>query len=357
MMVPDWIWQGLAGLVPGGLLGGLIIYLVFVNPEVLEYWWGRILKLFGFLGVSARKQSIAHDLRSKILQISKSISSQTPETPAFDLKIEWVEAVDRESFLSNNQAIIRMSESRNPHKNLVYAVQEYVSTCLMPKARLYVDAKVRRATDLTVIRKYLQGAQEHSLIFFNETILQPELQNDPELQELIQQLVRIDHNGMLFPILISEIVRASNRIFPEPATQLFVTESRDFVKFLNDIASRESGDQTSLEFLGVNFRVGIILAASNDTVMTYGITRHVKHVSIYLQHRVRTIYIFGLGDKISLAKAVTEACKKTYPQIVSTSHNSYTHIFDDMHKKNGICCRVDIGGLREVEPELPATGA
>ena len=104
----------------------VVLYLVIFHLEKLEMLSSKVYSIFQFTGTAAKKKTIAKDIRSKILKVSKDVSKQVDGVLPYDLKIDWVKEVDRKTFVEGNQVVVRMNNRSTKTENLVYALNTYV---------------------------------------------------------------------------------------------------------------------------------------------------------------------------------------------------------------------------------------
>lgn len=324
----------------GWIVAACIFVFFFLNPENLFIWKSAILSMFKTVSLSAEKSMISNRLRGEILKVSKEVSKENKNLIPYDLKIEWVEDEDKDTFLRNNQVIVRMSQSRNPHKNLVYAMLEYVKKGLLPNARLYIDKKILEASDLTIIRKMLALNYKDSLSYFHNEILDPAISNDDEVKELIQGLIQIDNNGMLVPILLNEFSKASLMIYPEPPDDCLKYESKEFLRFLKNIATKEPGEASELVFNQNYFKVAVGLAANPNNYNKLGRKFYIDKVFNSIDKGIETVYILGLGKNKEIAEKISLVAKENDIRIKEVKHHYYKHKFSDGNFTNGVCIEV-----------------
>jgi len=277
----------------------------------------------------------------KIIRASKELSRENDEILPYDLKIEWVAETDKETFVKSNQVIVRMSQTKNPHKNMVYAIREYVSQGLMPQARRYVDGKVLNAADLAVTRKLLFMFSDNAADYFIDHFLVPEMERDVELRELVETVIRLDQCGMLVPVMVTEFVRAGKKLFGELPDPSLIAESKEFLRFLHSVATREQGEFVELEFNRVHIKTAIVLAVKSETYTRYGTRAHLNRILSGLDKGLRTIYLFSYGKNMDIAKLIADAAQDADLRIKSIREHAYTHVFSDRSKINGICVRID----------------
>lgn len=336
--VAKWLGKYI-GFSSGWLVAIAIIVYILLNPDKSLFWQAKIASLFSWASSKARKKAISSDIRSRVLKISKNISSENNEILPYDLKVEWVKEESRETFLKKNQVIVRMSQKSNPHRNFMYAVTEFVKQGFMPKARKYIDPKLLQASDLTVIRKMLEIGYHEAIDYFDCELLNPIASADSEIDELLNNIQRIDENGMFMPILINEFSKIGRRIYPERPDECLIAESKEFLRFLNTIASKRPGEDVDLEFNREYFKVAISLAARDDTLLYRGIRVYINQVLRELNQGIETIYVFGLGQKRKVARQVAESAKE-HIRVFDTKDHSYKHKSSDGWRVKGLCVEI-----------------
>lgn len=319
---------------------GVMLYVFATKPEFIYDIISKVSGRFAWAGTSFRKQQVASGIRSKIMRASKDLSKESDEILTYDLKVEWVSESDRDSFVQANQVIVRMSQSNNPQRNMVYAVREFISHGFMPEARRYVDGKILAAADLAVTRKLLLRLPDNVADYFIDNFLIPELAQDEDLRGLLERVIRLDQTGMLVPVMVGEFVRAGRRLYGEPPDPRLVAESKDFLRFLHALATRE-GDMVDLEFNGTHIKTAIGYAAKGETLTKYGTRRHLQRIFSGLDRGLRTIYIFGYGKNTDIAKIIAAAAQEADLRISSIKESAYTHVFSDRRRIDGICIRID----------------
>ncbi len=183
------------------------------------------------------------------------------------------------------------------------------------------------ASTLLVTQKIISLAKPSASAFFVKNIYNPTVQSDQEINENFQQLQRIDYNGMLFYIYLNELMKASATIagqVPDPALN---AESGEFLQFLYRIANRGPVDDlVDLNFMGVYFKIGIILVANDKTLNRNGYLAHFNYAKRLLDNGYTTIYVFGIGRKAKIAKKIADMLKNRDNRIVKLIPHEYRHV-------------------------------
>ncbi len=327
--------------IPTIIAVGVFVACLF-NIDKLLLLLSSFQKLFSFCSSRARKGAISNSIRGKILHSSKDFRSVKNSLINSDLKIEWVKDENAETFIKNNQVIIRMSQSTNPHKNFVTAVNAYVGCGLLPKSHRYIDSKILYVSKVAVSRKLIVNGDPDAIDFFDTNVLLPLTDNDVECAQIYDELKTIDGNGMFINILLNEYSKASQKIYPEEPDPLLMAESKELLTYLHRIAKYGIDDVSDLTFNREYFKVHIFLTAKTSTYLKSGIRPYLKHITNSISEGIETLYIFGLGRKIDIANEITSELKKTDFRIDTVIPHHYRHKSLDGRTVHGVCFEVNV---------------
>lgn len=322
----------------------IIVVFIFcvTNVDKLLLFLSNIQKLFSFCSSKARKGAISNSIRGKILHSSKKMRSLSTGVLTGDLKIEWVKEENAETFIKNNQVIIRMSQNSNPHKNYVTAVKTFVGNGLLRKSTRYIDASILNASKVAVGRMLVMNGDPDAIDYYDDTVLEPMFAEDSEAWNRYEELKTIDRNGMFINILLNEYSKATNKVFPEKADPLLVAESKGLLNYLHRIASGVTDDVSDLKFNKEYFKVHIFLAAKTSTYLRSGIKPYMKHIYESISSGTETIYIFGLGRKVEVAKEIANEINQTDFRVEKIDVHKYRHKSLDGRSVSGVCYEVNI---------------
>jgi len=320
-----------------------VLAFCILNIDKLILLKGIIAGLFAGLFSSARKTQIASQIRGRTMKAVKKINSKENPFLPHDLKIEWVRDENKDTFLKNNQIIIRMRQSSNPHENFVNAMMSFVSSGLLLKERSYIDPKIMKAADISVVKKLILEASEDSLNFFNNHIMESLLEEDNDIKEYIHEIATLDGNGMFLNILLNEFSKAGQQIYPEILDPGLVAESKEFLGYLYRIAADiRASTNDGLTFNRDYFKVAIILTAKTETYEKKGLRPYINAVAASINSGVKTIYIFGLGKKIDIAKEVAKTVSDNDFRIIDSRTHYYKHrsLREPGGKVSGVCIEI-----------------
>ena len=324
------------------IVGAIVFAWCITHIDKLLVFISYIQKAFSFCSSKARKGAISNSIRGKILHSSRKMRSFNNGIIAGDLKIEWVKEEDEETFIKNNQVIIRMSQKSNPHKNYVTAVKTFVGNGLLPRSTKYIDSSILNASKIAVGRMLVMNGDPDAIDYYDGTVLEPVFASDNEAAERYEELKTIDKNGMFINILLNEYAKATKKIYPEPPDPLLVAESKELLNYLHRIALHVVDDVDELKFNREYFKIHILLTAKTSTYQRSGIKPYLKHIRNSISDGIETIYIFGLGSKMEVAREIANELSQTDFRIDSILTHNYRHISLDGRSVRGVCYEVVI---------------
>lgn len=212
------------------VVAALIVFALCVcHADKLFLILSHVQKAMSFVSSKARKGAIANSIRGNILKSSKAFRSIGQDVIVPDLKIDWVKEENEESFIKNNQAIIRMHQNSNPHQNYVTAVNAYVGQALLPRAKQYIDRDIYNISKLSVGRFLVVNGDTDALDYFDKNMLLPVIDADENAKDIFERLQVIDKNGMFINILLNEYAKAGAKIYPDLPDPLLIAESKEFL--------------------------------------------------------------------------------------------------------------------------------
>lgn len=318
----------------------LIIIIGISQIDNILLLLSKIYGLFASASTKANKNQISLKVRGTILKSVKKQGLHNTNIIPDDLKVVWVNEEACESFIDNQQVIVRIKQSTNPHENLIVAVSEYINSGLLYNVRRYLNQEVLDASKVLMTRKIIEQADTNSLTYLEEHYIMPKLDGNSELKELYEDLIRIDNNGMFVDIMLNEFNKAGMSLYKRLEDPELFAESKEFMRFLYNIASGVSTNAEDLKFNRDYFKVAIILSASNKTLNHAGITPFVNAVFRDLSDGIETIYILGLGTKRDIAQQISEAIGNDY-RIDRIIKHTYKHVNETGRRVPGVffeCC-------------------
>lgn len=328
-----------------------IIVLAFciTNIDKLLILLSKIQSLFIWCSQKAKKGSISNSIRGKIMRSAKSFKNLDDDILINDLKIEWVKEENPESFINNQQVIVRLQQNVNPHKNFVSAVTTFVGQGLLPKSRRYIDKDIFSVSHLAVSRFLIQNGDSEALNYFDEHYLDPLLKNEA-IKEDFERIKTIDGNGMFINILLKEYAKATRKIYPDIPDPQLIAESKELLTYLYRIALGVITDFSEFSFNREYFKIHIFLTARSATYAHSGIKPYLKHIDESINSGTETIYIFGLGRKGEVAEEIAKSAKENDFRVEAIIPHRYRHKSQRNGKIiKGVCYEIPIYKLDEDE--------
>ena len=304
-----------------------IVAFCIAHAENLLAISGAIAGLFSRFSKKASKKQISAEIRSGVIKASKAINVPSSSILPRDLKIKWADNDDIESFFDDNCVVLRLKKSSNPNENYVNVIFHFVVAGLLSNQRHYFNEQIMKATDLLITQKIISLAKPSANAYFLDNIFKPLTDTNQSLVDDYNSIKGIDFNGMLFNVYLNELAKAVATIIgqvPDPCLQ---AESGEFLRFLYRIATRTAEDETvELNIKSNYFQIGIVLAVSNKTLRKSGWSAHYHYIQRLLSENYRTVYIFGIGKKASIASNIAYAVKDSDDRVVKTITHKYKHI-------------------------------
>ena len=313
------------------------------NIDKLLTLLSSIQKCFSVVSQHARKGAISNSIRGKVMKSSKSFRSLGKDVMIPDLKIDWVKEESEESFIKNNQVIIRMVQTSKPHRNYVTAVTTFVGQALLPYSKKYIDSEIYNLSKLSVSRLLVLNGDLDALDYFDQKVLSPVIDYDPNAKDIFEKQKIIDKNGMFVNILLNEYAKVTKKIYPDTPDPLLTVESREFLTYLYRIALGNFTNQDELQFNREYFKIHVFLTARTETYLRSGIKAYLKHINNSLAEGTETLYIFGLGRKVAIAEEIAKSLQETDFRVTSVIPHHYRHkSIRDGSSVQGVCYEVTV---------------
>jgi len=319
----------------------IILFLLFTHTDKILIIKSEFFSLFSKSSTFAKKRQMSNKVRGTIIKSAKEESLLYNNIIPSDMKVVWINEEKPDTFVKNEQVIVRIKQSSNPHENLVTAVSEYVNNGLLHNVKRYLNEDVLNASRILMTRKVVQNASKNSLDYLDEKYIIPKMNNDPEFKDLYDDLVKIDHNGMFIHILLNEFKKAGMSIYGEIPDPELIAESKEFMNYLYRIAARISSEPSDLCFNRDYFKVAIFLTASTKTLIRSGIAPFIKAANQQLSDGIQTLYIFGLGSKRVIAEQISNELDTDF-RIGKIEKHTYKHINENGKRVPGVLYECEI---------------
>jgi len=328
----------LTWVAPNAIWICVLIYLI-IHPELAEKWGALLCNLFSHISRRAEKRSVALDIQGRINSFAKSLNREVAGIAPYGAKIEWITGqITRESFLRDNQVIIKMDYHTNQDENIVRATLEYIIRGMFPDSRPHVDEKVIKSVDMVCTKRLLEKERKSALPYYYSEILNPSRKSDEEIDRYILVAHSLDKLGYFSRILLRELQSLGVKkqfSIPEQSTK---DETKRFLDFLNQkVVRKQPGVNVDPTFIGQSINISIVYVAKGESIR-----RHLGWIKRCIEKRIESIYLCARGPyNISLVRELQTKLKSNSSLIEIFCEEFATPQLGGL-KKDNICIRYDI---------------
>ncbi|MBU4311463.1 MAG: hypothetical protein KJ706_01935 [Candidatus Omnitrophica bacterium] len=328
----------------GVVITTIIFILILSNPDKIEKLMALLYRMFSWIHKKLEYGNIATNIQVAINNVSDKVNRDCPDVLPYAMKIEWAKTVqDTETFLRNGEIIVTMDYSRSYDRNLVVSTLAYLEKGLLPIARSYVDKTLMKATDFTVAKEIFTSSWKGlPTNYFFQNYLEPEMEKDSQLRHDCTILDNLQKVGLLSKIFLRQVHYFGNKAYPSIPDLITKKESLDFALFLENIATRKSGEDTNLTFVRSRIRTSILLIAKAETKM-WGTEAYSRRVKINLDRGIEHMYICARkANNISLAKQVANEEEKASRLKILATYNFMQTIGEKEYSAICIVCAMNL---------------
>jgi hypothetical protein len=311
----------------GWLLGGFIGAAITVGCMLLAWIYAaervvivlsKVASLFGGASQVIRKRVTKGLVEGRINLARRSLNSLTPGILPHPAKITWVNPDNAESYLQEDNVIVRMSYHDNPHRNLVLAGLLYMNAGLLPESRQYLRRPFQEALDLLAVEEMLIRAGERdALLYFRRETLPEELDCDERLSDAYELLGRLSDTGYLARILLPELVDYPMRVRAAAPRSYHFEETRRFVEYLHRLTGTiyleyflpSSPDRPPLDFWDNHIKVSFILVGRPELLERIGHKAYLRRIEMCRSSGAQTIFLLGSGRAAAAVPGITRSAK------------------------------------------------
>lgn len=308
------------------------IFIILMNPEKVEKWGAItgycINKLGGFFKF-AHKRAVKLDLQGNINDYVKKLMKDIPTLEAEKVKIEYLENnQDRNSFIENNQVIVRLRRDDPDDLNFVHGAFLFVSTSLLFRIKRYISQSQRDALDLYVTTKLIEKEKPQRVDYFLEEYLHPKLKHvESDRKMYYDKLAIIDNSGFFYPVLLEELHNLGGKVFGGCPSDKIITEVRSLITFLEKVSLRNVGDENvDLDFHGEYCKTSIVIVGKALIVEKREERPYVKFIRNTLSpNHIDTVYLLGNIVNKKIIDAICSDTQDLYNTVRTHSSNVLLH--------------------------------
>lgn len=330
------------------LLAIALVGLVWLiaHPDVVKEWNVQISMWVAGWIPKKRKRAFEKRLNLTIDSARKKFSESVPPFMQrflpYDLKVRWVDGNDdMEAIVEEKQIVVYVPSYKNEMQQAVGVLHNYCINGFAQKAKLYMPKDAKQASDVIITQKLAQHAGHNVYDYFNREYLPELLKKDRSYTQILQKLQQVDCDGLFLPILLNEIDKYANSIYPSVPTPEKMDVIMHFMNFIYKIATRDRGELVPLTFVEDNIKVKIILAVSD---VTSDIKKPVKEAEEAIQSRsVNTVYVLASGFKMGYARDIADNIYKRNPQdVYEPIETSYKRYRRQSNGSDSLCFEINL---------------
>ena len=307
----DDIWSFLSQYGGWGLL--LIAVILFaIFYEKLERPIARVYDLFRWVGACQRRRGIKADIQSNVNSFSQSVDKEVPNTMPYNMRLKFVREVDRAELLKDKSLVlVRIRDRRHNDKNFVHAMLTFCPVGVLPASRPYLDNSLGDAIDFTVTRKFLNAIQYQSALnYLYKEVIEPEITGKPELDKFCTILDHFDAQGLFTKVVLRELRDFGAKVGSRHPMEAHRNETRQFVEYMDAVATRAPGDATQTEFQGSHISVAFLFIGTSLKIEKEGSVPYLRAIQWIRSRGLERIYIAARDWAIDVAERTSYLAQK-----------------------------------------------
>lgn len=281
----------------------MLLYIGATKPENFQIYFGFIWRILAHPLKSLRKHSIKSDVEGPCTKALKNIAKELPDIDIPTLSINWVNEYNLETALKDGKAIVKLRFEDNPTKNIVKATTIYVKDAFLKHTKPYINENFRKALDISVTKKILLKIEKNSSNILS-TFIDENISESFDVFERCELIEEIDDNGLFTRILLRELYLFGKKLYGGNIKEEYKKESDEFLRFVNQISTREYDDDTPLSFSKQILKVGVVLVAKEETFLNYGIKPYLRRIKLGMSKGIESFYLLARGTSVSILREV-----------------------------------------------------
>ena len=315
---------------PLGAAVALVIGWYFLkHPEKFEKWFSmlawalsNIWEKFDYYATKAEIQGL---INSFVSTLEESTTSTFPR-----ISLQWTARGKDELVWEEGRAVLVMRDRGHRSKNLIHAAYLFTSESLLKRSERHLSSTQKVSLDLFSTKLILDKENKGAVEQFIADFINPEVDKNDAVRELLQKFIYIERLGAFFPILIQELTYLGSKVFLARPSNEIIIEVKSLVDFLETFAQRQVGDTKVPDvFVGKYMRCAIRIVASRYVREKGDITSHKIRLNRAVKDNFENLYIIGGSGELNrdFMDDVIEACLEENPQLAKVrDYNFSNHI-------------------------------
>lgn len=335
----------------GIIVSIIIVILIALIPNYnnVRSFLKDVFSFFGGIRPWLKRNRIKSDVESNCRGTIEELNQITPELNLPELSLQWVKKDDDgKVLLEEGKAIVLLSYDRDNIRNIISTTSAYVRKALLPSARNFLSTPVKKAIDYTVIHQFIRKSPSHSVA--STAFVAENLDDINQYQDTFNKVSVVDEQGMLNRMLLREYSLWGARIATHLPSPEYAQEATDFLIFLYDLLTREPEEQSKLQFVGKDIKVGVLLVAKIETYTEHGLYPYLRRIREGFASGIRTFYLLARNDKIEILEQV-------YSELVATGNfvlQNGPKVFKDAKLRDSICYCIEVDAQGSIAKDYKA---
>lgn len=314
-----------------------LLFGIFVTIYAIKHWAKIKLFFADFFWKGphtvvkvGRRFNVKWEIEGNINSFINNYNSELVYNILPGCQLEWITESNQTNIMQPGKAIIRVSYNAENHDlNLYNAAYAFVQTSLLHHSKPFMNPLTSRAMDLLLTKDIVKLNRRVALTIFNNKFREEK----EDCKQLYYQLDEIDQKGLFKRLLLQELYFFGENIGEEPPKKEFEIEADNFIDWVYELATREHGERTDLAFQSENIKAGVILVASEDTFLKFGIAPYILRANKYSSDDYPIIYILARSEeKVNIALEVSKKLVETSCFSFLTKRNCFKVFYNNMQQ-------------------------
>lgn len=265
------------------------------------------------------------------------LNQVVPELNLPELAIEWVKPDEHGKIrLEPGKAIVLLKYDKDNTQNIINTTSIYVQKTLLNKSKPFLDSGIKKAVDFAIIREFLSKTPQKDYIV--SQYVDTCTEDFERYGDAFNKVAKVEDEGLLARVLLREYAVWGNKLVGRIRNEVLVNESKSFLDFIYNIASREFDELTPLVFNEATLKVAVLLVAKYDTYVENGIKPYVRRIREGFANGINTFYLLARNEKIDILNEV-------YGQLISSGNFNLLNgpeVYKDNLGRDNICYCVEV---------------
>ena len=292
-----------------------------------------IASTLGWFKSSSTKLSIETNSVASVQRLNQIV----PELNLPELEIKWVKPDEHGNVrLEPGKAIVLLKYDKDNTQNIINTTAVYIQKTLLLKSKPFLDKGIKTAIDFAVIKAFLSRTPQKNYIVTqyvdscNEDI--------DKYGDAFGKVTKVEDEGLFTRVLLREYAVWGNKLVGRTRCEQLVNESKRFLDFIYNIASRDFDEFTPLVFNESTLKVAVLLVAKYETFAEKGINPYLRRIREGFANGINTFYLLARNDKI-------EILDKVYGELMSSGNYNLLNgpkVYKDNVGRNNICYCIEV---------------